>query len=117
MDRKLNAAVRTIGALAATLATATVLAAPGAGDISQGQARRDTRLAAEVSAHLKADPDFFFRHVNVSVNDDVARLGGYVWTADALYRAEAIARETPGITGVIDHMRLERDNGSDPSSQ
>jgi len=73
------------------------------------QAESDARAATLVSGGLHADPDFFFRHVNVSVHAGVAQLSGFVWSTGALYRAEAIAREAPGVTGVVDQMQLERD--------
>jgi osmotically-inducible protein OsmY len=98
-------AVRGVGVLCATLASAMVLAASSTAH-GTSQARSDARLAAEVQTRLKADPVYFYRHVSVSVHDGVAHLGGYVWSTDGLYRAEAIAREVPGVTGVVDRMRL-----------
>ena len=40
-----------------------------------------------------------------------------VWSTDALYRAEAIARGAPGVTGIVDQMQLERDGTSGANSE
>jgi len=43
-------------------------------------------------------------------------LSGYVWSTDAIYRARAIARNVPGVTGVAtSQLELER-NGRDSNS-
>ena len=68
----------------------------------------DEILADTVYSELNADPIYYFRHVDVSVDYGVARLGGYVWTTVALYRAQEIARRVPGVTGVQDMLELER---------
>ena len=70
-------------------------------------------VASHISAELNADPVYYFRHVNVSVDEGVATLSGYVWDTQAIYRARKIASEVPGITRVVSsELRLER-NGRD----
>jgi osmotically-inducible protein OsmY len=70
-------------------------------------------VASTVYSALQADPTYYFRHVDVQVNDGVARLSGYVWSADAVYRARRIASQTPGVTSVVTSgLELER-NGKD----
>jgi hypothetical protein len=70
-------------------------------------------LANTVYAELNADPIYYFRHVDVSVDNGVAHLSGYVWSTDAIYRARTIAGKVPGITGVMtSQLQLER-NGRD----
>jgi osmotically-inducible protein OsmY len=98
---------RYAGAAVTGLALFMVTGAAGA-VASTAQTRTDTQTAARVYASLKADPVFFYRNVNVTVDDGVAHLSGYVWTADALYHAEDIARRVPGVTGVVDQMTLAR---------
>lgn len=82
---------------------------------SPEQARADAAVAERVYSALNADPVYFYRHVDVRVDNGVADLSGYVWTTDALYRARQIARETPGVTQVVtSRLELEReglDNG------
>jgi hypothetical protein len=73
----------------------------------------DEILASTVYSELNADPIYYFRHVDVKVDDGVAYLSGYVWSTDAIYRARKIARTVPGITGVTtSQLELER-NGRD----
>jgi osmotically-inducible protein OsmY len=61
-----------------------------------------------VYAALEANPIYYFRDVDVQVDYGVARLSGYVWTTDALYHAQQIARRVPGVAAVRDEMELER---------
>ena len=73
----------------------------------------DEVLANIVYSELNADPLYYFRHVDVQVDNGVAHLSGYVWSADAIYRARKIARNVPGVTGVsTSQLQLER-NGRD----
>ena len=108
----------------AALASAPALAA-GPGDqpdphsatttINQSDASRqsptDARTAQDIDKRLKADPHHFFRHVNVTVENGVARLGGFVDSEDALAKAKQIAGDTPGVTRVDNQMKLQR-NGN-----
>jgi osmotically-inducible protein OsmY len=75
----------------------------------------DVATSNRIYAALNADPIYYFRHVNVQVDDGVANLSGYVWSTDALYRARQIARGVPGIARVVSNqLELERegrDNG------
>lgn len=72
---------------------------PGANDL----------LASAVYRQLNADPIYYFRHVDVRVDHGVAHLTGYVWSADALYRARYIAQSVPGISAVVtSQLELER---------
>ena len=70
-------------------------------------------VANYIYARLNADPIYYFRHVDVRVDEGVATLSGYVWDTDAIYRARKIASEVPGVTRVVSNdLRLER-NGRD----
>jgi hypothetical protein len=75
---------------------------------SPEQERADNATAERVYAALEANPIYYFRDVEVSVDSGVARLSGYVWTTDALYHAQQIARSVSGVVGVRDQMELER---------
>jgi osmotically-inducible protein OsmY len=72
----------------------------------------DEVLANTVYGELNADPNYYFRHVDVKVDNGVAHLSGYVWSTDAIYRARRVASNVPGITGVTNQLELER-NGRD----
>jgi BON domain-containing protein len=76
---------------------------------SPDQARADAVTTERIYAALESNPIYYFRDVEVSVDYGVARLSGYVWTTDALYRAQEIVRRTPGVMGVKDEMQLERE--------
>jgi hypothetical protein len=77
------------------------------------QGATDEVLANAVYSQLNADPTYYFRHVDVHVDNGVAHLSGYVWSADAIYRARKIAANTPGVTHVVSNqLELER-NGRD----
>jgi osmotically-inducible protein OsmY len=91
--------------VAALLAGACATAPPE----SPAQARINAATADRVYAALNANPVFYFRDVDVSVDGGVAYLSGYVWTTDALYQAQNIARGVPGVTRVVDDMKLERE--------
>ena len=96
------------------LAPVAVIAAAVAGCAtsppkSPEQERADTALSEQVYAALQANPIYYFRDVDVDVDNGVAHLGGYVWSTDALYHAQQIARAVPGVRAVRDEMKLERE--------
>lgn len=71
-------------------------------------------LADAVYKKLNADPVYYFRHVNVSVDHGVANLSGYVWSTDAIYHARYVAQSVPGISGVVtSQLELERNGRAD----
>jgi osmotically-inducible protein OsmY len=72
------------------------------------QERADAATAERIYAALDANPVYYFRDVEVSVDYGVARLRGYVWTTDALYHAQQITRRIAGVTDVRSEMELER---------
>ena len=73
----------------------------------------DEAAAHRVYVALNEDPMYFFRHVDVRVDDGMAYLSGYVWSSDAIYRARQIARNVPGVRGVVtSHLELERNGFS-----
>ena len=74
---------------------------------SPEQERADAATAKRLHAALADDPVYFFQHVDVSVHDGVARLSGLVFTPDALFQAERIARAVPGVTRVDDYLDLD----------
>jgi BON domain len=94
----------------------------GAGFRQSGSARRTARLRRDarrrgarehIYGALNADPIYYFRHVDVKVYRGVANLSGYVWSADAIYRARKITSGVPGVTRVeTNQLQLER-NGRD----
>jgi osmotically-inducible protein OsmY len=105
--------------MAAAMLTASCATAPSqpppstAASVRAEQGATDDVLANAVYASLSADPTYYYRHVDVRVDNGVAHLSGYVWTTDAIYRARTIASKVPGVTGVVtSQLELQR-NGRD----
>ncbi len=103
LDRKGGTSL--IVAVCATVAAVACSSIPAK---SPEQERADAATAERVYAALDANPIYYFRDVEVSVDYGVAQLSGYVWTTDALYAAQGIARRVPGVTAVRHTMELER---------
>ena len=103
--------MRTAGAFRPVLTAIFILAAAcsTAPPRSAERIRADESLADQVYTALNADPIYFFRHVDVRVDDGVTDLSGYVWSTDAIYRARQIARAVPGVKRVVtNNLELER---------
>ena len=79
------------------------------------QADADHVLANRIKDALASDPTYFFRHVDVQADDGRVTLGGYVWSGDAIRRAELVASRVPGVTSVADELALEREGGRSSS--
>ncbi|HSY44826.1 MAG TPA: BON domain-containing protein [Steroidobacteraceae bacterium] len=95
--------------VAAILASSAALSAcAGVPARSAAQLQADATTANGVYVALNDDPIYFFRHVEVSVDNGAVHLSGLVWTADAIYRAQQIALSVPGATRVVNHLELER---------
>jgi osmotically-inducible protein OsmY len=98
------------GAVAVLIAgTAALAACASAPPKSPAQERADAATVDRVYAALEQNPIYYFRDVDVSVDNGVAELSGYVWTTDAMYRAKEIARAVPGVVAVQNRMKLERE--------
>jgi osmotically-inducible protein OsmY len=116
--RPRRAILRLSGLAAAATLTAACATAPDPARSALQTARveqgaTDEVLAGAVVSALNADPVYYYRHVDVSVDNGVADLSGFVWGTDAIYRARQIASTVPGITAVrTSQLQLER-NGRD----
>jgi osmotically-inducible protein OsmY len=75
---------------------------------SAAVARTDDLTAELVYTALRDDHTFYFRHVDVSVEDGVAHLSGLVWTQEALFEAQRVAGGVPGVVRVVNAMELVR---------
>jgi osmotically-inducible protein OsmY len=100
---------RQVFAFAAAVVIVLLSACTTAPPRSAEQIRADESLAEHVYAALDADPIYFYRHVDVRVDEGVTDLSGYVWSTDAIYRARQIARQVPGVKRVVtNNLELER---------
>lgn len=109
----------TAALIAAAVLTASCATPPSqpppsaAASVRSEQGATDDVLANAVYAALNADRTYYYRHVDVRVDNGVAHLGGLVWSTDAIYAARKIASNVPGVTGVMtNQLELER-NGRD----
>jgi hypothetical protein len=103
--------------VAATLTVSCATAPPqspsGVRSIAGVQATTDELLANAVYSKLNANPTYYFRHVDVRLQAGVAYLTGYVWSTDAIYAAQRIARSVPGVAEVVTtQLELERNGHS-----
>jgi osmotically-inducible protein OsmY len=100
---------RRVGACAILAASAVMtVACSSAPPKSPERERADAATAERIYAALDATPIYYFRDVEVRVDNGVARLSGYVWTTDALYAAQRVTRRVPGVAAVRNEMELER---------
>jgi osmotically-inducible protein OsmY len=101
---------RQVGAFSGAVAIALMSGCSAAPPRSAERIHADEAIAGQVYAALDADPIYFYRHVDVRVDDGVTDLSGYVWSADAIYRARQIARQIPGVKRVVtNNLELERE--------
>ena len=96
-----------VGFTAVLLTVACASAPPKAA----AQADSDRVLADRVQYALASDPTYYFRHVDVQADEGKVSLSGYVWSDDAIRRAELLASQVPGVTSVADELTLERNGG------
>ena len=61
----------------------------------------DEAITKAIYSALNADPNYFFRHVNVRVDNGVATLSGFVHSSSSIYRARTIASNVPGVSRVV----------------
>src|SRR5688500_2784262 len=80
-------------------AAATSGAADRAGDAAAG-------VSAAVKTRLLADPDVAGLRIDVDTTDKVVTLTGTVATAAQKSEAESIARDTTGVTRVVNNLRV-----------
>ncbi|MGN6453910.1 MAG: BON domain-containing protein [Steroidobacteraceae bacterium] len=68
----------------------------------------DEALTKAVNSALSADPNYYYRHVEVRVDKGVAKLSGYVDSSAAISRARKVAGKVPGITRVVtNHLQID----------
>jgi BON domain len=68
----------------------------------------DQSLTASVEAALENDQRIYARHVDVSVDDGVVHLRGFVWSPNELFYAKNDAASVPGVRGVSNELELPR---------
>lgn len=92
------------------LVAALLVSCASAPPRSPEQVRADSVLTHRVYSVLDADKTYFYRHVNVRVENGVAHLSGYVWDIESIYHARELVARVPGVKGVVtNRLELERE--------
>jgi hyperosmotically inducible protein len=68
----------------------------------------DTALTAKIKSKMALDDHVQARDIDVDTSDGVATLTGVVASADERKRAVQLARDTEGITRVVDKLEIRR---------
>jgi osmotically-inducible protein OsmY len=74
---------------------------------TKAERARDEQVSAAVQLALEADPRIYARHIDVSVEDGVAHLTGFVWLPEELYYAKSDAAGVPGVYQVSNELELK----------
>jgi osmotically-inducible protein OsmY len=75
-----------------------------------GNSLDDAWIHSKIVAKLIADTRVIERKVNVDVNNNMVTLRGTVDTAEQKSAAEQIARETDGVKGVVNQIKVARES-------
>ena len=91
---------------------ATEVARRKAGELASGTAEKlgdrvtDVRLTAKIKSKMALDDHVKARAIDVDTSDGVATLSGIVASGDERKRAVQLARDTEGITRVVDELEV-----------
>jgi hyperosmotically inducible protein len=69
---------------------------------------QEAALTTKIKAKMVLDDHIKARAIDVTTNGSVVTLAGAVRSVDEHDRAVRLARETDGVTQVVDHLRVER---------
>jgi osmotically-inducible protein OsmY len=67
----------------------------------------EAALTSKIKAKMVLDDNIKARSIDVSTDDSSVTLSGTVRSVDEHDRAIRLARETAGVTQVVDHLRIE----------
>ena len=67
----------------------------------------EAALTSKIKAKMVLDDNIKARAIDVSTDDSSVTLSGTVRSVDEHDRAMRLARETAGVTQVVDHLRIE----------
>jgi hyperosmotically inducible protein len=67
----------------------------------------EAALTSKIKAKMVLDDNIKARAIDVTTNDSSVTLSGTVRSVDEHDRAVRLARETAGVTQVVDHLRIE----------
>jgi len=75
---------------------------------SQAKDAIETGITAKIKSKMALDDLVKARDIDVDTNGSIVTLTGVVASQTGLQRAVQLAKETDGVTSVIDHLRLLR---------
>lgn len=73
---------------------------------SVGDTVSDTALTAKIKSKMILDDDIKARGIDIDTSDTIVTLSGVVGSAGERDRAVRLARETKGVTKVVDKLRV-----------
>jgi hyperosmotically inducible protein len=80
--------------------------------VKTGIAARDAGLAGAVRARLAADPRLRRQRIEVDAEEGRVTLWGYAGSAQERTAAVEVARRTPGVTAVVDLIKVRASPGA-----
>jgi hyperosmotically inducible protein len=83
-------------------------------DRTAGRALDDKTITAAVEHDLDREPVYKFNGVDVKTFDGVVQLSGFVDTQDQKQRAGDIAKQSQGVTQVVNNITLKTVNNNLP---
>jgi hypothetical protein len=73
-----------------------------------GEVMQEAALTTKIKAKMALDDSIKARAIDVTTDGSIVTLDGTVGSTGQRDRAVALARETAGVTQVIDHLKIER---------
>jgi osmotically-inducible protein OsmY len=96
----------TIDAEGARRAGAEIASKVAEGASRAGKALEESKLTAKIKSKMALDDHVKARAIDVDTSDGVATLSGIVASGDERKRAVQLARDTEGITRVVDELEV-----------
>jgi osmotically-inducible protein OsmY len=87
------------------------------GDRTMGRALDDKTITSTVKHDLNREPVYKFSGVDVKTFDGVVQLSGFVDTNEQKQRAGDIARQSEGVTQVVNNISLKPQGNLQPTGR
>lgn len=109
MSSKLRTAAFVISALIVPFAASAADTGTTMGDSKPVRAVKDTVITAKVKSKLAAEREGYTKSVSVKTTSaGVVTLSGSVLTKEEADKAEAIAKDTEGVTSVVNNIKITK---------
>jgi osmotically-inducible protein OsmY len=87
------------------------------GDRTAGRALDDKTITATVQHDLNREPVYKFDGIDVKTYDGVVQLSGFVDTQEQKQRAGDIAKQSEGVTQVVNNITLKPNGNLQPTGR